>query len=68
MPSRAEVLGDGTVGGEEALGVPGRVETLHASFPTGWLSRITSTSYSQALNTFKDRFHLRCWAHAKRSK
>jgi hypothetical protein len=28
MPSWAEVLGDGTIGGEEALGVPGRLEML----------------------------------------
>jgi hypothetical protein len=30
MPARAEVLGDGTVGGEELLGVPWRFEPLHA--------------------------------------
>jgi hypothetical protein len=29
MPSGSEVLRDGTIGGEEALGLPGRFESLH---------------------------------------
>ena len=33
MPSRAKVLCDGPVGGEEALGVPGGLEALHAPLP-----------------------------------
>jgi hypothetical protein len=30
---RLEVLGNGPIGGEEALGVPWRLEPLHAQFP-----------------------------------
>ena len=30
MPPGSEVLGDGPIGGEKALGVPGRFEPLHA--------------------------------------
>jgi hypothetical protein len=56
-PSRADVLGEWTMGGKEALGMPGRLEARHAPFPTRWISRIASTRDSQALNTFKDRFH-----------
>jgi hypothetical protein len=33
MPSRAEVLRDGTIGGEEALGMPRGFDPLHAPFP-----------------------------------
>ena len=33
MPSRAEVLGNGTIGGEKALSVPWGLEPLHALFP-----------------------------------
>ena len=33
MPTRAEMLGDGAIGGEEPLGVPWRFEPLHASLP-----------------------------------
>ena len=33
MPSRAEVLGDGTIGGEEPLRVSSRFEALHAPLP-----------------------------------
>ena len=29
MPSRAEVLGNRTIGGEESLGMPWRLEPLH---------------------------------------
>ena len=33
MAPRSEVLGDETIGGEKALGVPGRFEPLHAALP-----------------------------------
>jgi hypothetical protein len=33
MPSRAEVLGDGPIGGEEALGVSWGFKALHAPLP-----------------------------------
>ena len=33
MPSRAEVLGDGPIGGEEALRVARGLEALHAPLP-----------------------------------
>ena len=33
MPPRSEVLGDGTIGGEEALGVARRLEALHPPLP-----------------------------------
>jgi hypothetical protein len=33
MPSRAEVLGNETIGGQKALGVPGGLEPLHPPFP-----------------------------------
>jgi len=33
MPTGAEVLGDGPIGGEKALGMPGRFEPLHAPLP-----------------------------------
>ena len=33
MAPRAEVLCNGIIGGEEALGVPWRLEALHAPFP-----------------------------------
>ena len=33
MPSRAEVLRSGTIGGEEALGVPRGFDLRHAAFP-----------------------------------
>jgi len=41
MPVGAEVLGDGTIGGEEALGVARRLKPLHAALPlAGRLVRI----------------------------
>lgn len=33
MPTRAEMLGDGIIGREEALGLAGGLEPLHASLP-----------------------------------
>src|SRR5262245_478232 len=33
VTSQAEVVGDGTIGGEEALGMPGGLEPLHAPLP-----------------------------------
>jgi len=44
MPPQVEVLGDGTIGSEKALGVPGGLETLPPPFPIRWISRIASTS------------------------
>ena len=44
MPARAEVLGDGTRSGKEALGVSGGLEPLHVSLPlTSWFMRILRT-------------------------
>jgi hypothetical protein len=41
VASRAEVLGNGTIGGEEALGMPRGFEALHPPLPlTGGLVRI----------------------------
>jgi hypothetical protein len=40
MPARAEVLGDGTIGREELLGVSRRLEPLHAPFPLAGLMRV----------------------------
>ena len=33
MPSRAKVLGNGTIRGQKALGLTRRFESLHAIFP-----------------------------------
>jgi hypothetical protein len=33
VASRAKVLGNRTIGGEEPLGLPGRFKPLHAPFP-----------------------------------
>ena len=33
MPARTEMLGDGTIGREEPLGVTGRLKALHAPLP-----------------------------------
>jgi hypothetical protein len=41
MPAGTEMVGDGAIGGEEPLGVPGRLKPLQAPFPlTGGLMRI----------------------------
>ena len=41
MPARAEVLRDGTIGREEALGLAGGLEPLHAPLPlAGGLVRV----------------------------
>ena len=33
MPTRTEVLGDGTIGGKEPLGLTGRLKPLHTPLP-----------------------------------
>ena len=44
MPTRTEVLGDGPIGGEEPLGVAGRLKPLHASLAlAGGLMRVLCT-------------------------
>jgi hypothetical protein len=41
MPTRTEMLGDGTTGGEEPLGVPKGLEPLHMPLPlAGGLVRV----------------------------
>jgi len=44
MPARSKVLGNRTIGGKEALRVPGRLEALHTSLSlAGWLMGVLRT-------------------------
>jgi len=59
MAAGTEVAGDGTVGGEEALGVAGRLEASHASFPlpgglVGILRPVIESFVSAVLDTRQD--------------
>ena len=67
MPSWAEVLGDGTVGSEEALGVPGRLEMLLTLSRADGSTELPQRARAERRNTFKDCFHLRCWVQATKA-
>jgi hypothetical protein len=59
VASRAEVLGDGTIGREEPLRVPGRLEPLHAPLPLagglmGVFSPIVQIAVLAVLHTGQD--------------
>jgi hypothetical protein len=44
MPARSKVLRNRTIGGKEALRVPGRLEALHTSLAlAGWLMGVLRT-------------------------
>ena len=60
MPARAAVLGDGTIGGEEPLGLPWRCEPLPAprALTRGWVGGLGAVSEIPMLAGFCPQGHL----------
>ena len=64
MPSRTEVLGDGAIGGEEALGMARGLEALHAPLPlAGRLMGVLRTVVEIAVLAMFHTGQISRWPH-----